>query len=68
MLVSRYVKSSDMGWQAAKLVAKVMDGRMPAELPAVRKEARETAINIAEANRLGLVIPFDLLGTAKVVK
>ncbi len=68
VLVARYVKPSEMGWQAAKMVAKLLDGKGIGELPAVRRTAGETAINIAEAKRLGLVIPFDLLGTARVVK
>ncbi len=50
------------------MVARILDGGRTMDIKPVTTVAAETAINISEAKRLGLSIPFELLGSARVVK
>ncbi len=68
VLISHYARPEEQGKGAARMVAMILAGKNTAEIKPESRPAVETAINITEAKRLGLSIPFDLLGSARVVK
>ena len=67
VLISRYVDPAVQGRKAAKLVAEALESGEVGVPAGLEGEAR-TAINITTAKKIGLSIPFDMLGTARVVK
>jgi len=67
VLISRYVDPVAQGREAAKIIARVLEGA-PVSGATELKTSVETAINISTAKKLGLSVPFELLGSAKVVK
>lgn len=56
-----------MGHQAARLVAKILRGAKPAELPVEGANKIELVINLAAARAIGLTIPPSLLQRADQV-
>jgi len=51
----------EMYRQAGVMVAKVLQGRKPAELPIERPTKFELVLNLRAAKRLGIEIPTSLL-------
>jgi len=65
VIISLSADPVDQGKGAAKMVADILNGGSPA---ANNTPKVEMTINLKEAKALGLNIPFELLGTAKVIK
>jgi len=58
-----------LGMQAAKLVAKILKGAKPAELPIQTPEQLLLAVNLTTAKAIGLDIPSSILErTERVVE
>ena len=57
----------DEGVQAARLVAKILSGAKPRDLPVEGANKIELAINLKTAQRLGITIPRDVLSRANRV-
>ena len=53
-----------MGMQAAKLVAKILKGTKPSEIPVQMPEELPLAINLTTAKAIGLDIPRNILERA----
>ena len=58
----------DMYRSAVTLVAKILDGARPADLPIERPVRFELAINVKTANALGLTIPQSLRVQAELIE
>jgi len=56
-----------LGTQAAKLVAKILKGAKPSEMPIQTPEQLPLAINLATAKAIGLDIPPGVLERAEHV-
>jgi putative ABC transport system substrate-binding protein len=63
-LVSYGANSYLMGFQAAKLVAKILQGVPPAELPIQTPDTWFLAINVTTAKAIDLTLPFSVLERA----
>ena len=50
------------------MVAEILGGKNPKDIPPNKTPETEMTINLKEAKDLGFSVPFELLGTAKVVK
>jgi len=68
VLISLAPNPEQQGRVAAKMVADILDGTDPTDIPPDTNPKVEMTINLTTAKELGLSIPFDLLGKAKVVK
>ncbi|MBU0675931.1 MAG: hypothetical protein KJ950_14945 [Proteobacteria bacterium] len=68
VLISMAADPDIQGKGAAKMVVQIMKGTNPADIPADTKPKMEMTINLKEAKNLGMSIPFELLGTAKMVR
>jgi len=68
VLISLAANPIQQGKGAANMVASILKGKSPKDIPPDNKPEVETTINLKEAKDLGFSIPFELLGTAKVVK
>jgi putative ABC transport system substrate-binding protein len=68
VLISLAPDPEQQGKVAAKMVAEILDGADPTDIPPDTNPKVEMTINLTTAKELGLSIPFDLLGKAKVVK
>lgn len=55
---------TEVGELAADLVAKVLSGTKPADIPVVIPDAKSFEINLTQAKKLGLTIPQDLVKRA----
>jgi putative ABC transport system substrate-binding protein len=63
-LVSYGGHSRPMGTQAAKLVAKILEGMHPAQLPVQTPDKFIMTINLATAKAIGLILPRHILERA----
>ena len=68
VILSLSANPEHQGKGAAMMVADILKGKSPADIPANNSPKVEMTINLKEAKALGLNIPFELLGTAKVIK
>lgn len=68
VLISLAANPVQQGKGAARMVAEILKGKSPKDIPPDNKPEVETTVNLKEAKDLGFSIPFELLGTAKVVK
>ncbi len=68
VLISLAANPVQQGKGAAKMVAAILKGKSPKDIPPDNSPEVETTVNLKEAKDLGFSIPFELLGTAKVVK
>lgn len=50
-----------MGWQAARLVDKIIKGIDPGEIPVETAQSLEFVINLKSARQLGIVVPREVL-------
>lgn len=68
VLISLSANPEHQGKGAAKMVAAIMGGKDIKEIMADKNPETEMTINLKVAKDLGLSVPFELLGTAKIVK
>jgi len=68
VIISLSANPVHQGQEAAKMVASILGGAAPSSIPANNSPKVEMTINVKEAKELGFNIPFELLGTAKVIK
>jgi putative ABC transport system substrate-binding protein len=68
VLISLSANPVQQGKGAARMVAEILKGKNPKDIPPDNAPEVETTVNLKEAKDLGFSIPFELLGTAKVVK
>ena len=68
VLISLSANPEQQGKGAAQMVAEILKGKSPSSIPPNKNPEVETTVNLKEAKDLGFSIPFELLGTAKVVK
>lgn len=68
VLISLSANPVQQGKGAARMVAEILKGKSPKDIPPDNAPEVETTVNLKEAKDLGFSIPFELLGTAKVVK
>jgi putative ABC transport system substrate-binding protein len=68
VLISLSANPEQQGKGAAGMVAEILKGKSPNAIPPNKNPQVETTVNLKEAKDLGFSIPFELLGTAKVVK
>jgi len=57
-LMSYGASLNAMGASAAELIAKILDGKRPSELPVEQATRFELVINLKTARALGLIVPF----------
>lgn len=67
VLISLSASAEQQGKDAAKMVADILKGTAASAIPANTTPKVELTISVKEAKALGFNIPFDLLGTAKVI-
>jgi putative ABC transport system substrate-binding protein len=68
VLISLSANPEQLGKGTAKMVAEILKGKSPNDIPPNQSPEMEMTINLNAAKDLGFSIPFELLGTAKVVK
>lgn len=68
VLISLSANPEHQGKGTAKMVAEILKGKKPKDIPPNKSPEIEMTINLKEAKDLGFSVPFELLGTAKVVK
>jgi putative ABC transport system substrate-binding protein len=68
VLISHSANPEHQGRGTAKMVAEILKGKNPLDIPPNKTPEIEMTINLKEAKLLGLSVPFELLGTAKIVK
>ena len=68
VLISLATDPEIQGKVAAKMVADILDGTSPEDIPRDTNPQTQMSVNLTTAKDLGVSIPFDLLGKAKVVK
>jgi len=68
VLISMAANPDQQGKGTAKMVADILKGKSPKDIPPDKNPEAEMTINLKEAKELGFSVPFELLGTAKLVK
>jgi putative tryptophan/tyrosine transport system substrate-binding protein len=68
ILVSLSASVEQQGKEAARLTAEILQGKNPAGLSAGGAPKLDLVINLKEAKELGFTIPFELMGTATLIK
>lgn len=68
VLLSLSADPEHQGKGAARMVADILAGKKPGDIAANNDPQVQMTINLKEAKDLGVSIPFELLGTSKVVK
>lgn len=68
VMITLAASAEQQAQELAKIVAGLLKGGGAAGSPAVSGSKAELTINLVEAKALGLTVPFELLGTAKVIK
>lgn len=68
ILISMTADVEQQAQELAKLVMAVLSGASPSSLPVVSGNKVDLTVNLAEAEVLGLTVPFEVIATAKVIK
>ncbi len=68
VLVTMAASAEQQAQETAKIVAGILKGGAASSFPAVSGSKVELTINLVEAKAMGLTVPFEILGTAKVIK
>jgi len=68
ILISMAANPEQQAQELAKLVSAILKGASPSSLPVVDGSKIELTVNLAEANALGLNVPFEIIATAKAIK
>ncbi len=68
VLISLSADPEHQGKGAARMVLEILDGKSPKDIPPNDSPKVNMTINLKEAKDLGLSVPFELLGTANVIK
>lgn len=61
------ISDAAIGAASADMAIEILNGKKPAEIPAIAVEATETVINQTTADALGIKIPADISSTATIV-
>jgi putative tryptophan/tyrosine transport system substrate-binding protein len=67
IMISLAATADQQGKDAAKMVAGILQGKRVADIPAGTSPRLELVINVKEARGLGFTIPFELMGTARLI-
>jgi putative ABC transport system substrate-binding protein len=69
VILTLMANAHEQGTEAAKLASKVFNGTEASALPIIYPKNIEFTINLKEAKKIGLEVPFDLMSLAtKVIK
>ena len=68
VLLSLSADPKHQGQGAARMVADILNGKNPQDIAPNNSPKVNMTINLKEAKDLGLSVPFELLGTANVIK
>lgn len=68
VLLSLSADPEHQGKGAAKMVAAILDGKNPQDIPPNDSPKVNLTVNLKEAKDLGISIPFELLGTSNIIK
>lgn len=68
VIISLSANPEQQAKDAAKMVADILQGKSVADIPPNSTAKVELTVNVKEATALGLKIPFEILGSAKVIK
>jgi len=66
-VASESINQKQIGVETGKMIAKILDGSKPATTPVEFMKHGDLVINKAQADKMGLTIPSDMMKTAKFV-
>jgi len=68
VLISMSANAEQQSQEAAKMIAGILKGGAASSFPVASGSKVELTVNLVEAKAMGINIPFEILGTAKVIK